>query len=73
MAFLVKRNKGATYKELIKNLLEQHHLLSYRISVKLNYLHSHLDFFKSDLGDVSEECEERYHMNIEAKEKRYQG
>jgi hypothetical protein len=27
----------------------------------LHYLHSHLEFFRPDLGDVSEEHDERFH------------
>ena len=44
-----------------------------RMSIKLHYLHSHLDFFRSNLGDVSEEHGERFHQDILSMEKRYQG
>jgi hypothetical protein len=36
-------------------------------------LHSNLEFFRPYLGDVSEEHGERFHQDIEAIEKRYQG
>jgi hypothetical protein len=41
--------------------------------LRLNCLHSYLDFFKPDLVNLDEEYQESYHMNIEAMEKRYQG
>ena len=41
--------------------------------IKLHYLHSHLDFFRSNLGHVSEEQGERFHQDIMVMEKRHQG
>jgi hypothetical protein len=32
------------------------------MSVKLHYLHSHLEFFRQNLGDVSEEHGECFHQ-----------
>ena len=40
--------------------------------LKMHYLHSHLDFFRSKLADVSEEHGERFHQDIQVMEKRYQ-
>ena len=34
------------------------------MSVKLHYLHSHLDFFRENLGDVSEKHGEWFHQDI---------
>jgi hypothetical protein len=39
------------------------------MSVKLHYLHLHLEFFRPNLGIVSEEHDERFHQDIEATEK----
>jgi len=36
-------------------------------------LESHLDFFPENLGKVSDEHGERFHQDILAMEKRYQG
>ena len=38
----------------------------------LHFLHSHLDFFRDNLGNVSEEHGERFHQDIQVMEKRYQ-
>jgi hypothetical protein len=43
------------------------------MSVKLHYLHSHLEIFGPNLGDVSEEHGECFHQDIEVSVKRYQG
>jgi hypothetical protein len=43
------------------------------MSIKVYFLHSHLDFFRSNLGAVSEESGERFHQDILVMEKRYQG
>ena len=43
------------------------------MSVKVHYLHSHLDFFSANLGHMSEEQGERFHQDIKTMETRYQG
>jgi hypothetical protein len=43
------------------------------MSLKIHFLHSHLDFFPDDLGHVSDENGERFHQDIATMEKRYQG
>ena len=42
-----------------------------RMSVKLRFLSSHLDFFQENLGDFSKEHGERFHENIEPMERQY--
>ena len=61
------------YKELVKNLIVQYMEMKCRMSIKLHYQHSHLDYFRQNLGDVSEKHGERFHQDILAIEKRYQG
>ena len=43
------------------------------MSIKMHYLHSHLDCFPHNLGDLSEEQGERFHQDIKTMEERYQG
>ena len=64
--------KGDNYKEIVDELLLSLRGLGCRMSIKLHYLHSHLDKFP-DLGDASEEQDERFHQNIKFMEDRYQG
>lgn len=65
--------KSDNYEEIVASLLEHYRSLGCRMSIKLHYLHSHLEFFRPNLGDVSEEHGERFHQDIETMEKRYQG
>ena len=43
------------------------------MSVKVHFLHSHLEYFPENLGALSEEQGERFHQDIKIMKKRYQG
>ena len=43
------------------------------MSLKVHFLHSHLDYFPENLGAYSEEQGERFHRDIRTMETRYQG
>ena len=43
-----------------------------RMSLKIYFLHSHIDFFPANLGAVSDEHGERFHQQISIMENRYQ-
>jgi len=43
------------------------------MSLKIHFPESHLDFFPENLGDVSDGHGERFHQDIMAVEKQYQG
>ena len=49
------RNKADKYEDLVEDLLQSCCKLGCRMSIKMHYLHSHLDFFRLNLTDVSEE------------------
>lgn len=66
-------NKEENYQELIGDLLKSYKEMGCRMSLKLHMLHSHLNFFKSNMGDYSEEHGERFHQDVMDFEKRYQG
>ena len=57
--------KDPNYKELVKKLIKSYQNMGCRMSVKLHFLCSHLDFFQENLGNFSEEHGERFHQNIE--------
>jgi len=65
--------RSENYKAIIGNLLKNLHALGSNMSLKIHFLHSHLDFFKPNLGEVSDEHGERFHQDIKEMEKRYQG
>ena len=43
------------------------------MSLKMHFLHSTLDFFPSNLGEVSDEQGEKFHQDISVIEEQYQG
>ena len=65
--------KDEDYKSLIDELLKTYEILGCRMSLKIHFLHSHLDFFPENLGAVSDEQGERFHQDIRTMETRYQG
>lgn len=54
-------------------MLNLYQALGCLMSLKVHFLHSHLDYFPENLGDVSEDQGERFHQDIKEMEKRYQG
>ena len=67
------RNKADNYEDSEKILLQTYCNLGSRMSLKMHYQHSHLDFFRPNLTHVSEEHGECFHQDIQVMEKRYQG
>lgn len=48
----LENKKALTYKDGIQNLLNTYNKLGCRMSLKMHFLHSHLDFFPENLGAV---------------------
>ena len=65
--------KASNYRYFVDVMLRNFQALGSRMSVKLHYLFSHLDYFPENLGDVSEEQGERFHQNIKTLKEKYQG
>lgn len=65
--------KAENYKDLVDNLLQCYERLGCNMSLKIHFLHSHLDFFPENCGAVSDEHGERFHQEISKMEQRYQG
>ena len=42
--------------------------LGCRMSLKVHFLHAHLDYFPQNLGDMSEEHGERFHLVVKSME-----
>ena len=63
--------KSSDGDELVNNMLKSFQELGCNMSTKVHYLHSHLDWFPGNLGDVSEEQVERFHQDIKETERRY--
>jgi hypothetical protein len=56
--------KADNYTQLVEDMLFHFNGLGCNMNVKLHYLHSHLDHFPENLGDLSEEQGERFHQDI---------
>ena len=54
-------------------MIEAFRRLGNRMSLKLHFLHSHLEFFPDNLGAVSDEHSKRFHQDIAVVETRYKG
>jgi hypothetical protein len=65
--------KDPNYNTIVENMLQKYQKLGCNMSLKIHFLHSHLDYFPENLGSVSEEQGERFHQDIKEMEKRYQG
>ena len=74
--FLVKNflgnHKALNYVQLVENMLTKYQEMGANMSIKVHFLHSHLDRFPENLGDFSEEQGERFHQDIKVMEERYQ-
>ena len=49
-------------------LIESYEKLGCRMFFKLHFLHFYLDFFRDNLGNVSEERGKRFHQDIQVME-----
>ena len=61
------------YQACIEKLLKSYEDMGCRMSLKIHFLHSHLNFFPPNLGTVSDEHGERFHHDITKMESNYQG
>jgi hypothetical protein len=63
--------RAQNYEELVNNLLQSYQKLGCNMSLKIHFLHSHLDFFPENYGAVTDEHGEHFHQDISSMEKRY--
>lgn len=65
--------RSSNYKDVVDEFLNAYHTMDCNMSIKIHYIHSHLDFFPSNLGQFSDEHGERFHQEMMKIEKRYEG
>jgi hypothetical protein len=69
-SYFVKKFLGNTKdpqcEKIVGNMLENLQILGCDMSLKLHFLHFHLDYFPENL-DLSEEQGERFHQDIKEK------
>ena len=67
------KHRSEDYIQVVNDLPRHYHDMRCNMSLKVHVLHSHLDFFAENLGDVSDEHGERFHQDISVMEKRFIG
>ena len=65
--------KAHNYKELLDKMLTSYREVGEKMRIKVHFLHSDLDRFPENCGDVTDEQRERFHQDIKLMEERYQG
>ena len=61
------------HKHLIDNTLQNFQEMKVNMSLKIHIMHSHVDFFRENMGTVGDEHGERFLQNIATIEKRFKG
>ena len=61
------------YQACIEKLLKSYEYMGCWMSLKIHFLHSHLNFFPPNLGAVSDEHGERFQQDIMKMDSNYQG
>jgi hypothetical protein len=65
--------KAVKFRKLVEDLISSYDKPSCNMSLKIQFLHSHLDSFPVNCGAVSNEHGEHFHQDISAMENRYKG
>ncbi|UYV74050.1 POLD1 [Cordylochernes scorpioides] len=60
----IGNRRDDNYKELVQNMLKSYEALGVNMSIKVHYLHSHLDKYPDNLGTYSDEQGERFHQDM---------
>lgn len=66
-------HRADNYREIVATMMENLHRIRVNMSPKIHYLHQHLDFFRENLGKISDEHGERFHQEIKSIEFHFQG
>ena len=69
----LRNKKAKNYEDMVSEVTENYRALGYNMSLKMHFLYSHLDFFRQNLGNVSDEHGERLHQDTSTMETQYQG
>lgn len=66
-------NKSDNYADIVRKLVQNFGEMGVNMSLKIHFLHNHLDFFPDNLGNFSDEHGERFHQEIATIETRFRG
>ena len=62
--------KDPDYQNIVENMLACFQAFGFHMSLKVHFLHAHLDYFSQNLGDINEVHGERFHQDIKSMETR---
>ena len=62
--------KAKNYKEIVNRLLTVFQTQGCNMSLKVHFLHSHVDYFPENLGPYSEEQGEKFYQDIMTMERK---
>jgi hypothetical protein len=65
--------KAANFTELVQDLMDSYEQLRCNMSLKMQFLFSHLDFFPLNCGDLSDEHGKCFRQDISVMQHRYKG
>lgn len=60
-------------QEIVREMIDSFGKMGVNMSLKIHFLHKHLDFFPENCGDCSDEHGERFHQDIMVIEQRFKG
>ena len=66
-------HKADNFRNIVEELVDAYEKMGCRMSLKLHVLHSHIDKFKDNMGDYSEEQGKRFHQDVKSFEECYKG
>ena len=72
IANFLGNHRSPQYEKVVDELMENFYEHDARMSVKINFLRSHLDYFPENCRDFSEQPE-HFHQDIRVMEECYQG
>lgn len=72
LQFLGKK-RAANYRVLVSDMLDAFDVCNINMSLKIHFLHHHMDFFENQLATESDEQGEQFHQRIKEMEARYNG
>jgi hypothetical protein len=58
------KEKAENCSEIVQELISPYSIMGCNMSLKLHFLHSQLIFFPENIGDLSDEHDERFHQVI---------
>lgn len=70
---LLGKHRSNNYRIAVQDMLDSFHEMGISMSLKIHFLHQHLDIFANQISTESDEQGERFHQTVMPMERRYKG